>query len=162
MGAAKRVQPSGCRFGKEAHDGGGWHCSCPACPAALARPPTPPHPHLHPFIAALPRGAPPNAKAAGGEVSRPFFGAPMAAGTQPCTQAESGPGHWAAIDHVWCQLTPGLCGYVSAILSSCPLAPQALQAVTDLANTPELHLEWELAPGDIQLLHNWNQVRHKA
>ena len=43
-------------------------------------------------------------------------------------------------------------------LSSCPLAPQALQAVTDLANTPELHLEWDLRPGDIQLLHNWNQV----
>lgn len=28
---------------------------------------------------------------------------------------------------------------------------QALQAVTDLANDPQLHLEWDLEPGDIQV-----------
>ena len=32
---------------------------------------------------------------------------------------------------------------------------EALQAVTDAANDPELHLEWQLEPGDVQLLHNW-------
>ena len=33
----------------------------------------------------------------------------------------------------------------------CPLAVQALQAVSDLANDPQLHLEWDLEPGDMQV-----------
>ncbi|KAL4440574.1 hypothetical protein ABPG75_003575 [Micractinium tetrahymenae] len=43
-----------------------------------------------------------------------------------------------------------------------PEQEEALQAVTDLANSPELHLEWDLEPGDIQLLHNWNQLHMRT
>ncbi|EFN55524.1 hypothetical protein CHLNCDRAFT_23227 [Chlorella variabilis] len=31
----------------------------------------------------------------------------------------------------------------------------ALQAVSDIADQPDLHLEWQLEPGDVQLLYNW-------
>ena len=61
-----------------------------------------------------------------------------------------------------CQRAPGTPANQLRAKSLSSSAPQALQAVNDLANSPELHLEWELAPGDIQLLHNWNQVRHKV
>lgn len=44
------------------------------------------------------------------------------------------------------QQTPVYC----SSLHRCP-ALQALQAVTDLANDPQLHLEWDLEPGDIQV-----------
>lgn len=39
---------------------------------------------------------------------------------------------------------------------------EALQAVTALADDPSLHLEWDLEPGDIQLLHNWNVLHMRT
>lgn len=43
-----------------------------------------------------------------------------------------------------------------------PKQEEALQAVTQLADSPELHLKWDLEPGDIQLLHNWNQLHMRT
>ncbi|KAL4441474.1 hypothetical protein ABPG77_001978 [Micractinium sp. CCAP 211/92] len=43
-----------------------------------------------------------------------------------------------------------------------PKQLEALQAVTDLANDPELHLEHNLQPGDVQLIHNWTQLHTRT
>ncbi|PRW39338.1 taurine catabolism dioxygenase [Chlorella sorokiniana] len=39
---------------------------------------------------------------------------------------------------------------------------EALQAVTDLADSPELHLDWDLQPGDVQLIYNWTQLHFRT
>ncbi|GAB4818759.1 hypothetical protein N2152v2_005805 [Parachlorella kessleri] len=39
---------------------------------------------------------------------------------------------------------------------------EALQAVTDLANSPDLHLEWDLQVGDVQLIYNWTQLHMRT
>ncbi len=44
-----------------------------------------------------------------------------------------------------------LCGSGVSHSVSFACALQALQAVTELANSTELHLEWDLEPGDIQV-----------
>ncbi|KAI7843623.1 hypothetical protein COHA_002863 [Chlorella ohadii] len=43
-----------------------------------------------------------------------------------------------------------------------PKQLEALQAVTDLADSPDLHLDWDLQPGDVQLIYNWTQLHFRT
>lgn len=67
--------------------------------------------------------------------------------------------------HFCCWFNPRMTKEAQRFPGAPRLSPkhlEALQAVSDLADDPELHLEWQLEQGDIQLLHNWNQLHMRT
>lgn len=43
-----------------------------------------------------------------------------------------------------------------------PKMLEALQAISDIADLPDMHMEWQLERGDGQLLYNWNQLHMRT